>query len=476
MTTIVICADHGARRVAVPGTTVLSAPKLCWHPGQLAGLVPPEETSLVLALHGGDSATGRVQAAVRRIGFDPLGVGVVDLERIGDSRSLSIALAALSARIGAFPGSRPEQVKLVRRPTRTTRRSLLSLGPPAYTGAPAIDESRCVAHDGCRACVSACPADALTWGGGVVAYDKTACVACGICVTTCPTGAVVNPVVTPAAVEAEVRAAISASSEPIGIRYVCAGGPSPFVPGWHRVEVPCTGMIPVGWLLAPLALGAGSVTAAICRESECERGLSARTESTLADASTVLDAIGIGAARVEGDAPVPRPLAAPSAPSGLFDAGSTQRSIVALHEGFAPGPGFVALAAADTGSIEIDVATCTACEMCATVCPTDALRSANVADEVRIDFDPRSCVACGQCVTVCPEIDRGAIRLDRGFDVDEWRLGRREVRRERTARCELCGKPVAPAAMLARISAVLGDEHSGTLALIGRRCIDCRGR
>jgi len=114
--------------------------------------------------------------------------------------------------------------------------------------------------------------------------------------------------------------------------------------------------------------------------------------------------------------------------------------------------------------------------MCATVCPTDALRSANSNDGVHIDFDPRDCVACGQCVTVCPEIDRGAIRHRKGFDPDDWHRGRRKIRHEATARCEVCGKPVAPAAMLDRIATILGDEHSATIAAIGTRCIECRGR
>jgi ferredoxin len=131
---------------------------------------------------------------------------------------------------------------------------------------------------------------------------------------------------------------------------------------------------------------------------------------------------------------------------------------------------------ADVGMISIDPSTCTACEMCAQICPTDALRSDPDVTGVRISFDPQVCVGCGQCVATCPELEHAAIELERRFDVSEWAAGRREVRFETTAACEICGEPVAPAAMLTRINEMLGEEAAETMALISRRCITCRGR
>jgi ferredoxin len=477
MSSIVMCADHGASDMdSVEGTTVIAVTDLCRRLGQLGDLVPPEETSLLLAVHGSETETGRIQAAVRRLGFDALGVGVLDLERFESDEAVANAIVALRARMDAYPGSLPEQVKLAPRPTRTTRRSVLSPGAPAYTGAPKIDGSRCVANAGCRACVSACPVAALGSSGGAVTYDKSACIACGICVTTCPPGAVVNPVATPAALEAEIRAAVEVSSRRIGIRFVCRSSQVHAESGWHDVEVPCTGMLTVGWLLAPLLVGASAVSAVTCEESECSLGLSARATVALGEAQEVLTAIGIDATRLGGDRLDFPPLMPMPAPSGIFDPGSTQRAIAALHECTHIDPGFVALGSADIGTVDIDVSSCTACEMCANVCPTDALRSTHDRDGVRIDFDVCDCVACGQCIAVCPEIDRGAITFTVGFDPSDWKRGRRELRHEATASCDLCGEPVAPAAMLDRISAILGEEHSGTIAVIGNRCIACRGR
>ncbi len=473
MTTIVVCADHGTPiPEGVADSHVVAVDDLCARPRQLELVVSPDETSVLLALHGSEFDLGRVQAALRHMGFDPLGVGMLDLERVVDG-AIEVGLAALAARTACYPGSRPEQVKLLRS-TRTTRRAFLAPGPPSYTGAPRIDETCCVAGDGCRTCVDACPVDALSWSGGAIDYDKSTCMTCGVCLTTCPTGAVVNPIATPAALEAEIRTVLSDVSEPIGIRFVCRMGHVAAEPGWYQVEVPCTGMLTVGWLLAPLALGASAVSSVTCEASGCRAGLSRRTVATQEDAATVLVAMGIDPARLDGRSNDFARLHASSEP--VLGAGSTQRVIAHLHQHSTSVPGFVALDHGDVGTIEIDVSACTACVMCASVCPTDALGSSHDPDAVRIDFDPRSCVACGQCIKVCPEIDRGAIRLTRGFDPGDWQHGRRELRNEPTARCELCGKPVAPAAMLDRISGLLGDEHAGTLALIGKRCIDCRGR
>jgi formate hydrogenlyase subunit 6/NADH:ubiquinone oxidoreductase subunit I len=113
--------------------------------------------------------------------------------------------------------------------------------------------------------------------------------------------------------------------------------------------------------------------------------------------------------------------------------------------------------------------------MCAQICPTDALHSF-AADDTVLDLDPRLCVACGQCLDICPESERGAIAMSIGFDLADWAMGRREVRRDSLPRCESCGSPIAPLAMLERIASMLGPEHSAVTGLLNTRCLACRGR
>ena len=42
---------------------------------------------------------------------------------------------------------------------------------------------------GCGACVSACPAQAISLNGDKAEIDATKCISCGACAATCPVGA-----------------------------------------------------------------------------------------------------------------------------------------------------------------------------------------------------------------------------------------------------------------------------------------------
>lgn len=60
--------------------------------------------------------------------------------------------------------------------------------PDRLRGAPAIDASKC--PDGCRACVEACPTDAIRPKDGGLALDMGRCLFCTECVDACPEGAI----------------------------------------------------------------------------------------------------------------------------------------------------------------------------------------------------------------------------------------------------------------------------------------------
>jgi len=60
--------------------------------------------------------------------------------------------------------------------------------PDRFRGAPALDASRC--PDGCRACVDACPTQALAADDSGLRIDLGRCLFCTDCVEACPEGAI----------------------------------------------------------------------------------------------------------------------------------------------------------------------------------------------------------------------------------------------------------------------------------------------
>ena len=59
--------------------------------------------------------------------------------------------------------------------------------PDRFRGAPALDAGRC--PDGCRACVDACPTNALSSDGSALRLDLGRCLFCTDCANACPEGA-----------------------------------------------------------------------------------------------------------------------------------------------------------------------------------------------------------------------------------------------------------------------------------------------
>jgi Ni,Fe-hydrogenase III small subunit/ferredoxin len=60
--------------------------------------------------------------------------------------------------------------------------------PDRLRGAPKLDGARC--PDGCRACVDACPTDAVSRDEGRLGLDTGRCLFCTDCTTACPEGAI----------------------------------------------------------------------------------------------------------------------------------------------------------------------------------------------------------------------------------------------------------------------------------------------
>lgn len=475
---VVLCGEGLQAPVELAATDAVHVvSQLCSHPARLVEFVNGSDR-LVIGVCSGEYSLGAIQKEARKAGLDPLGVELVDLSAIdGDLPRLELMLEAAVARAEAFAGSGPEHAKLSR-PESVSRRDLFSHSYPQYLSAPAIVEAVCAAEDGCRACVDVCPRSALTWQGGQVTYDKVACEPCGLCVTRCPTGAIVNPSFTPVQIESEIEGLLDPSVGPAGGRgivFICSrGGGVEAAPGWYPVTVPCTVMVTTTWLLAPLAMGAGSVAAVSCTDSGCPLGYDGILERRVGSAKAILANFGLAPDRVAST-----PETGPCEPLrsmrrldafGPLGGAEVMKALAALA-------GKVDVSfqqvGVPVGVIEIDPNACTGCTMCAQTCPTGALGYEYEEDEVRITFDAALCTSCGQCLPRCPEERWGAISLIERVDIPAVSRGRGLLYATETARCDQCGELIASAAMMDRIGSLLGEDHPSA-DFLRRYCIECR--
>jgi ferredoxin len=466
-----VCSDPTHPAPTLGAADVTFVEELCQRPSQIA-LHADDAERLVVVLHPGEVSLADLQTAVRSAGVDPLGVQIIDATQ--PARRLAVAVAAARAHAAAFRGSSPEQSKPVFE-EEVTRRTLLRFPRPHYVGAPQIDPSICAADDGCHACVEVCPQDAYRWVDGRIEFDKAVCEPCGQCVTACPAAAIDHPQTSPAQIGARVGALVAAS-DVAGVAFVCRRGSIALDGDWYQIEVPCTGMVPSTWLLAGVVLGAAAVTLVGCQESGCplahdDLAIDARTY-----ARSVLSALGIDPERLPDDPAGPLPSPFPRATlKDPFGVHGMAEVATALMNASNATDVRVAGRSASIGIITIDASTCTLCTMCSQTCPTGALEHVYDNETLAISFDGSLCTACGQCVPRCPELARGAIRLDPVLDSAYLADGRRELYATSTLQCETCGGPIAPTAMMDRISSLLGDEYVQTMDYLNRRCLNCRG-
>jgi ferredoxin len=411
-----------------------------------------------------------VQTALRRCDIEPLAVDIIRVD--GDGQVDAVAVAAQHQRCEQRPPIMVDHVRL-RIPEKLSRRDVFRPPQPHAVAAPAAVHEACVADRGCRACIETCPTGALRLDDTGVVNDRTACVSCGTCVTACPTGAMVNPTVTPVAIAAAVRF-IVATDPGCGVAFVCHEAAVAPRAGWHQVSVPCTGMLTPGWLLSAVAQGAAAVVAVPCEDADCPLGRGGRlkdcvrrTQQTLASLGADPDLVGLSLGEI-------RTVGLPAADSdGFYGPKSEAIAVMSLADALGA-TAQTEIVGHDLRMVELDPATCTACEACVLVCPTAALRSQVPSDGgVVIDLDPTDCVGCERCLSSCPEKSRGAISFTPRVSVGELVRGRRTVRTEQVARCDLCGGPVAPLEMLERIREAIPDEEA-LLDLVSRRCLDCR--
>ncbi len=352
---------------------------------------------------------------------------------------------------------------------------------------------------GCRRCLDLCPTGAIAPAGDYVAIDEKICAGCGQCAAACPTGAAEYGLPPAEALIRKLRTMLMVYRE--------TGGESPIVLfhdedhggalidalARHGDGLPAN-VLPfavnevtqIGLEAIAAAIAYGSTAVRVILRDRPRHDLAGLRE-TVALGSAILAGLGFSGrplALIETDDPFAlgealhaiEPGSTASPPASFLPAGGKRDVLrLALRElhRAAPAPTeIIALpAGAPFGAVEIEVAGCTLCLSCVSVCPTGAL--SDDPDRPLLRFAEAACVQCGLCQATCPEKVVSLVpRLAFG-------TAARTLKEEEPYPCIRCGKPFGVRSTIERVLAKLEGTHwmyqksSPRLELI-KMCDDCR--
>ncbi len=352
---------------------------------------------------------------------------------------------------------------------------------------------------GCTRCLDVCPAGAIAPNGDSVAIDPHLCAGCGNCAAVCPTTAARLVVPGAEAVARQLRTTLST--------YHAAGGVQPAVLLVHDaahgaplvdmlarhgdglparvIPVPAAGQWGLDALATALAFGAAEVRVLTGGRDQARADGVAR-EAALLDALTI--PLGLGAGRAGliatddpfmlGDALRALPQRTGVRPAPYLPTGDkvalTNQALAWLHQ-VAPSPvsAIPLPTGAPIGRVLVDIAGCTLCLACTTVCPTAALRAH--AERPMLKFVEDLCVQCGLCATTCPE---DVITLEPRATFGAARRDEVVIKEEPPAICIRCAKPFGTQASIDRVITQLEGKHwmfkDPAIADRMRMCGDCR--
>lgn len=348
----------------------------------------------------------------------------------------------------------------------------------------AVQPSRCVVvrnrNASCRRCAEACPTGAILVEGNDLAVAPERCVGCGTCATVCPTAALESK--KPDDKEL-LRAAVAAMQANDGAAVIMDAAMQAAAEGKYDpakvVVVKSLGRVDES-LIAVLAAGGATSVALVAGPVEDASAASDRTAQLVCDTAVLLLETWGSDVSVKLTSKLPRsvrrtePAEFDTGRRGFFssvrDEARAAAAITAEHvvreklgaeepeepkfakvaeDGTLPHflperRGRLLLALSNLGSPEdvmidtrlfghviIDGEKCTSCQMCATFCPTEAIRkfgdAATAAETGRpfgIDHYTGRCVQCHCCEDICPT---GALTLSTDvFATDVTKRGRSE--------------------------------------------------
>ncbi len=334
--------------------------------------------------------------------------------------------------------------------------------------------------EGCRRCIDACPAQAISSLKEMIEVDPYLCQGAGSCASACPSGAIHYAYPRVSHVIDALRGLLrdyrgEGGAEPqvlfadggAGAQALAALAgrlPEAVLP----VQVEEIGSVGMEVWLSALAYGARRVMLLATPSVPCS--VLREVSLQLSYAGGILESLGyprslLQLVVVEGDGsaaeqvlsrPVPAVEIEPAGFAGLGQKRAALRIVLDHLYACAPAPQPVAELpdGAPFGAIEVNPQSCTLCMACVSVCPAQALYDGG--DRPQLRFIEGNCVQCGLCHAACPE---DAIRLLPRI-VYEMPLYReqRVLHQEDPFCCVNCGTPFATRAVIQRLTEKLAGH------------------
>ena len=257
-----------------------------------------------------------------------------------------------------------------------------------------IDMSSCLrryTQSRCNLCIDICPEHAITEGH----IDQESCTGCGLCTAVCPVGAIASA----NDYAASLSRIFDMEQTVLACRNIDPDGPE------------C-----LGFLNRRILSAIGMVRGAaidISRCAGCNPAVADWLEKELNAANDALESSHrpkIKTTVVQPPKKKPSPVSNVSRRHLFSELMNSVRSGLksAVPQNTRPerfnAQNAVAVPLPDSLQPGITVSTgCTACHLCVTVCPANALQMTRTDKEIIFIFRPEACIACNLCVDHCPK-------------------------------------------------------------------------